>query len=130
MATVPYTLYPSEDINLMKIIWSGFTANGDIGTPVRFGAFSDRCVQVYGSFGTGGEITLQGSNDPRANPDHADYASSVWFTLTDPQGNNIVKNAAAGEAITELPEWVRPRATAGSGASIDVAMFMRGLVNG
>lgn len=130
MATKTYTLVPSEDINVLKAIWSGFAASGDVGTPIRIPAFPDRTVQIYGSFGTGGEITLEGSNDPRADPNNASYASSVWFPLTDPQGNSIVKTAAAGEAITELPEWVRPRASAGSGASIDVALYAKGILNG
>ena len=128
MATVPATKVADPNINLMKVMWEGFATNGDVGAPIAMGDFADRTVQVFGTFGTGGEITMEGSNDPRANPGHAGYAGSVWFPLTDPQGNAIVKTAASGEAVTELPEWVRPRLSAGSGTiDIDVILYMRGL---
>lgn len=117
MATVTPTLLPDADISHMRVKWEGFAISGDVGTAVAFPAFPDRTAQILGSFTGGLEITIEGSLD----------GGTTFFPLTDPQGNSIVKTAAAGEAITELVPLVRPRATAGSGGGdADVYIFMGG----
>lgn len=116
MATVTAASIPSSDIRQVRMKWEGFAASGDVGTAVALGSWPDRSVQILGTFGTGGEITLQGSND----------GGTTWATLTDPQGNSIVKSAAAIEAITEAVHMIRPICSAGSGADIDVYLFFGG----
>jgi hypothetical protein len=88
-------------------------ANGDDGAPVSFAEFSDRSIQFTGTFGAGGSIQLEGSNDLTS--------PTNWFVLTDYQGNNIVKTAAAFEGVEEPSVWVRPRVTAGDGTTALVA---------
>jgi hypothetical protein len=100
----------------MRVKWEGFAASADVGTAVELSSYPDRSVQVLGDFGTGGEITIQGSND----------GGTTWATLTDPQGNALVFTSARIEAVTELVQQVRPNATAGSGADIDVYMMFGG----
>lgn len=94
----------------------GPLANGDDGASVQYGAFTDRSIQFRGTFGTGGTVVLEGSND-----------GTNWQTLTDPQGNVISKTAASIEAITEATRYVRPRVTAGDGTTaITAILFARG----
>jgi hypothetical protein len=85
--------------------WAGLL-NGDDGTPVEMPGSADRSIQFVGTFGAGGTIVLEGSND-----------GVNYVTLTDPQGNAISKTAAGIEAVLELTRFVRPRVTAGDGTT-------------
>lgn len=116
MATVTPARVALPDIRGLTIKWLGFAASGDVGTSVDMPAYPDRSVQVLGNFGSAGEVTIQGSND----------GGTTWATLTDPQGNALVFTSARLEAITELVGKIRPAATAGSGAAIDVYIFFGG----
>jgi hypothetical protein len=96
------------------VTWSGLL-NGDDGAPVNLSDFPDRTIQILGTFGTGGSVSFEGSNNG------IDY-----LVLTDPQGNAITKTATAMEFVTETPLWVRPRVTAGDGStSLTVIMIAR-----
>lgn len=119
MAVVNFT--KEERGNAISIRWEGLTTN-DTGVPWERSDFQDKTVQIYGDFGSGATVTLQGSNDPRANPNDADHASAVWFSLTDPQANAIAKTAAAGEQILENPRWIRPSVTGGTSPDLDIAI--------
>lgn len=109
-SAVPVT---GRDKKLIRVKWEGLL-NGDDGTPVEMGAWPDRSVQVIGTFGTGGSVSLEGSND-----------GTTWKALTDPQGNATTFTAAGIEAITELTWKIRPRCTAGDGTTdLDVWVMM------
>ena len=84
-------------------------ANGEAGDAMQFTEFADKCVQFGGTFGAGGTVILEGSNDLTS--------PSNWSPITDPQANAISKTAAAIEQILETPMWVRPRVTAGDGTT-------------
>lgn len=116
MATVTPTLHPSPNRSFLRVSYEGFTTSGDVGTAVELAGYRDRSVQILGNFGTGGEITIEGSND----------GGTTWAALTDPQANSIVKTAAALEQIQEVSLKIRPRCSAGSGADIDVWFFFSG----
>lgn len=94
------------------LTWSGLL-NGDDGSPVEMPGSADRSVQFTGTFGAGGTIVFEGSND-----------GTNYVTLTDPQGNTISKTAAALEAVVELTRYVRPRVTAGDGSTDLVASLL------
>ncbi len=96
---------PNGNINCVLITWTAL-ANGDDGAPYEGADFVDRTVQFDGTFGAGGSVTLQGSND-----------GASWFPLTDPQGNAITKTGAGLEVIEEGPRYVRPIVTAGDGTT-------------
>lgn len=68
----------------------------DVYTPIELPEFPDRSVQMSGTWGIG-SITLEGSID-----------GTTYFTLTDPQGNDIIKTADALEAISENVRYIRP----------------------
>lgn len=90
--------------------------NGDDGTPVSFAEFSDKSVQVSGTFGVGGSVQMEGSNDVSS--------PSNWSLLTDPQGNSIVKTATSLEQILEQTVWIRPKCTAGDGTTAIVVKLL------
>lgn len=95
-----------------SVVWSGLL-NGDSGDAYERPDYSDRSVQVTGTFGTGGTIVLEGSND-----------GTNYKTLTDPQGNPLSFTAAALEQVQELTRYVRPRVTAGDGTTSLVATLL------
>jgi hypothetical protein len=110
--TVAYN--PNGQGNGVLITWTGLL-NGDTGGPVEGVDYADRTVQVSGTFGTGGSVTIEGSND-----------ATTYAAMTDPQGNAVTKTAAALEVLEESPRYVRPNVTAGDGAtSLTVTIWAR-----
>lgn len=90
-------------------------ANGDDGAPLEYGSFADRSIQFAGTFGAGGTVVLEGSND-----------GVNYVVLTDPQGNAITKTSASIEAVTEATRYVRPRVTGGDGTTaISAHLFLK-----
>jgi len=87
------------------ITWTGLT-NGDTGSSIEMPGSSDRSIQFSGTFGAGGTIQAQGSND-----------GSNWIVLTDLQGNSISKTSASIEMITEVTRHIRVEVTAGDGTT-------------
>jgi len=99
---------------VVKVVW-GPMANGDTGAPVGLAGYSDRSVQVTGTFGAGGNCRIQGSND-----------GTNYATLADPQGNALDVTAAKIEAVLEIAAAIRPNITAGDGTTaITVTMIAR-----
>lgn len=81
-------------------------ANTDVGDALQAAEYSDKTVQVEGTWGAGGEFTLQGSND-----------GTNWATLNDALGTAIVLSADGLVSILEAPLYIRPNITAGDGAT-------------
>jgi hypothetical protein len=106
MASVAATQGNAGDSSLLSFTWS--LGAGDTGKPVNLSAFPDKTYQVTATFGS---ITIRGSN--KAAPD--DAVAADWFTLHDPQGNDLTLTAAGGKLIAENPLWISPITTGGSG---------------
>lgn len=87
------------------ITWTGLL-NGDTGESKSMPGSSDRSIQFSGTFGAGGTIEVQGSND-----------GTNWIVLTDLQGNAITKTVASIEMITEVTRHIRVEVTAGDGTT-------------
>lgn len=81
-------------------------ANGDTGTPESPGRLSDRSIQIKGTFGAGGSVTIQGSND-----------NVTWATLRDPAGLALTFTSADIKEILENTNFIRPNVTAGDGTT-------------
>lgn len=97
------------------LAWLGM-GSSDTGVAVQLASYTDRSVQVGGTFGSGGTVVFEGSND-----------GENFITLTDPQANLLSKSAASIEAVQEATRYVRPRVTAGDGdTAINVYLFVRG----
>lgn len=96
----------------------GPMANGDVGAPaVGAPGFPDRAMQVFGTFGVGGSVAAEGSNE--ATP-------ANWAPLTDPQGNTIAVTSAGVKTVTEATSSFRPHVTGGDGTtSVTVIVFFR-----
>ena len=116
MATIASVLAPTKTLITNKVVWTPL-ANGDSGSAVDLNDYRDRSIQVLGTFGTGGSVTLQGSND----------GGTTWATLTDHGGNNLTFTAAGIKSVQQLTEFIRPTVTAGDGTTaLTVYVFMRG----
>ena len=102
-----------------NVAWAGLTFDAAPNiSGVRYTniAFADRSVQVTGTFGVGGRVLLQGSND-----------GTNWVTLNDPQANALSFTAAGLEAVLELTQYIRPTVNAGDGTtSLTVTMTFGG----
>lgn len=96
------------------VVWTGLL-NGDQGAPVELEDFTERTVNITGTFGAGGSINIEGNLDGTNNA-----------ILTDPQGNAITKASAAIERIQEVTRQVRPNVTAGDGTTnLTVTLYGR-----
>jgi polygalacturonase len=119
MATIASTVTPMAAFGERKchlVSWTPLTFTGsDVGAAIEMGASADRSVQVTGTFGAGGSVTIEGSND-----------GTNYHTLNDPQGNALAVTSAKTEQVMELTRYIRPRITAGDGTtSLTVTMFLR-----
>jgi len=114
MPTIQKTNLPSGNTKTVVSRWANM-ANGDDGESIGFSQYTDKSVQVTGTFGAGGSVRIEGSND-----------GSNWAVLTDPQGNDLNITAAKIEMVTEATLYVRPRVTAGDGTtSLSVTLLMK-----
>jgi hypothetical protein len=112
----------STDISTQLIyVWSGLDGD-DTGIPIKMARYSDKTVHFYSDAWGGSTVTLEGSNDSRADPSSTSYASSKWFNLTDGTGTSISLTADGGRLVSENPLWVRPKTSGGTSASITVAL--------
>jgi len=114
--TIEYNL--NSNPNVARVTWTGLL-NGDTGAPVAMPEFPDRTVHITGTFGVGGSVTVEGSND-------LETETPTYTAITDPQANALTKTAAAIEAVLEAPYLIRPNVTAGDGTtSLVVKMLCR-----
>jgi hypothetical protein len=98
--------------------WTPLTFSGtDEGDAFIVPGWTERTVQVFGTFGAGGSVRIEGSID----------GGVTYGVLTDPQGNALDITAAKLETITEAVTHIRPRVTAGDGTtSLTVLIFAKG----
>lgn len=98
----------------VRITWSGLL-NGDSGEPIDWGLYADRSVQVKGTFGVGGSVSMQGSNDDQNFND-----------LSDLRGAALAITTAKIEQVEDVTKQIRPLVTAGDGTTnLAVVLFAR-----
>lgn len=90
----------------MKQTWTGLL-NGDDGSWIEGHGYPDKSIQVFGNFGAGGELTVEGSND----------GGTTAAVLKDYAGNALTITAAGIYLIVQNTEKLRPNITAGDGAT-------------
>ncbi|MCK5612055.1 hypothetical protein KAR91_59845 [Candidatus Pacearchaeota archaeon] len=124
-ANAPVPTFPqTEQTRYKKAIWE---LNGNsTGKPVRLADYPDKTLQIYTAAGAatygGATIVFEGSLDPTADPDHADYATSQWGTLTDTTETAISTGVKLGPVqVLQNPEWVRAKSTGGTATTAFVA---------
>lgn len=102
----PAITRPGPSFSLQVATWSGLL-NGDVGNAFEFTDWADRTVQVSGTFGAGGNVLIEGSND-----------GTNWNTLTDATGAALgTITTATLKQLTEAPRFARPRVSAGDGTT-------------
>lgn len=113
------TIFPIESRpqNGGYIIFTWTLTENDEAAPVELGQFPDRSVQIGGSFGSGGQVTVEGSNN---------VAGLGYSPFTDPQGNALSGiNAARFEQLSEIAAFFRPRVIAGTGVAVIISLLVR-----
>jgi hypothetical protein len=96
------------------------------GAAISMPGAADRCVQVTGTLGAGGNVRIEGSNLAAPRTAAQDGTFADWNVLTDPQGNALDLASLRIEQITEITRWIRPRITGGDGTtSLTVRLLVR-----
>lgn len=113
------TINPTTDRNSVSgavlTTWEAL-GNADDGGALVVPFAADVTAQVIGTFG-GATVKLQGSND-RTN----------WFDLTKKGGTSTASvTAAGGFAVNEMPAYVRPVTSGGTGTDVDVIVCVHAL---
>src|SRR5688572_30290413 len=106
---------------LFKWIMNGVST----GVPVRCADLPDKTVQAFDVSSSWGSATLvwEGSNDERADPAHADYANSVWGTLTDTTETALSQtDDSVPQQVLQNPVWIRPKTTGGTDTNVIALM--------
>ena len=105
MSTINSTHINTPTTVAFVACWAAL-ANGDDGAPMSFAQYTDKSVQVVGTFGVGGSLSFEGSND-----------GVNWSVLTDPQGNALSFTSSKIKLVSEATAFVRPHVTAGDGTT-------------
>lgn len=102
--------------NAQRITWTGLTDDtSDTGTPYVSHDDVIRTVQAIGTFGTGGNVTMQAS---------LGGAAGTFGTAHDTAGSDLTLGDSRVEQVQEGPITIRPIVTAGDGTTdIDVIMI-------
>jgi hypothetical protein len=93
----------------VQVKWAGLL-NSDTGTPETLQRYAGRItMQVLGTFGAGGSVQLEGSND----------GGTTWVVLFDNRGTGaaLTFTAAGMRSLNDLPALIRPNVTAGDGTT-------------
>lgn len=88
--------------NTVVIYTWAHMANTDAGVPVMGPGWADRSFQIEGTFGVGGTVLVEGSND-----------GVNYRTLNDPFGNALSLTSAGVHELTQIALWMRPRVSGG-----------------
>jgi hypothetical protein len=112
MPTITSTRTQTGNNKVIVFNWLAM-ATSDDGEPVAFAQYTDKSVQITGTFG-GATVVIEGSND-----------GTTYAVLTDPQGNDLNITSAKVEMVSEATRYVRPRVSGGSGTSINVYLLVK-----
>jgi hypothetical protein len=117
MATAAYTVL-HDSVTLKVIKWTITSTDVD-GEPYIFsGRYPEKSIHVFGTFGTGGTIKAQGTNEV--------LTPANWYNLNDPQGAEISITVAKIKEILENVYQFRPYLSAGTGTTLTVILCLKG----
>jgi hypothetical protein len=108
--------------NVVVASWTPLTTTNLDGQAFEMPGWSDRSVHVFGTFGVGATLTIQGSNE--ATP-------AAWVTLAaagDPAEDMTFLTAGGNDIkqVLEVCRWVRPLLSGGDGTTnLTVLMLVR-----
>jgi len=114
MATITSTTDRNTSAGSIIVTWAAM-ANADTGTAFQVPSAANLTFQHSGTFG-GATIVLQGSND-----------GTSWATLTQTGGSNVAFSytTAGIHCPVEMPVYVRPVTSGGTGTAIDAVLVCR-----
>lgn len=104
MATVKVTSSQTPAVPALVATWTPLL-NGDVGDSFSCAPYTDKSVQVFGTFGSA-SLALQGSND-----------GTNWVALSDPQGITIAITSTGIKMVSEATVYIRPSVTGGGGTT-------------
>lgn len=111
----PRISYPGK--HDVKVTWETMVS-ASRGAGQDLSHYPMKSVQVVGTFGVNGGVRIEGSNDDGA----------TYFTLKDPNGNNLAFTAAGGGYIANSPGLIRPLVTR-AGLTTDLDVIIRAARN-
>lgn len=118
MATVNPTFNDpvgKKDGSVRLITFETLTTTNTTTAEIEWTEYADRSVQVAGTFGAGGTLLIEGSND-----------GTNWATLNNVQGTALSITSAGIKQVAEVTRYVRARVSAGDGTTdLDVAFLLR-----
>ena len=93
---------------VLAVTWTGLTqTTSDTGDPIKAAEYSDKTFHCFGTFGVGGSLVIEGSND-----------GTNWAPVSNRQGVTPFAFTALGiNTSQDKPIWMRPRVTAGDGST-------------
>jgi hypothetical protein len=111
MATIQPTITLSPQ-GVVTAVWTPL-ANGDVGAPLDAVGYPDKTVAIFGTFGAGGSLTIQG----RASSAGAQDTDYTALNDSRGEGNALTFTAADIRVVNENPQFIRPAVTAGDGTT-------------
>ena len=106
MATITCAITQSGGADSIQLGTWAPLANGDSGSPFQRPDWADRTIQIFGTFGSGGTVLIEGSND-----------GTNWATLNDAFGTSMSVTSASIKQLAEATLYMRPRVSAGDGTT-------------
>ena len=115
MATLNASTYQElqGDGSVQLFVFTPLTTTNADTAPIEWTQSADRCVQLNGTWGVGGTVVIEGSNN-----------GTVWITLNTAQGTAASFTADALKQIVEVPRYARARVTGGDGTTSITASFV------
>ena len=115
MGMIAYTVKLSGR-SFFVVEWTDLTVADATGFAFQAPAWSEKSIQVYGAFGVGGIVTIEGCND---------FSETNWVVLKNGVGNDLTILSAKLETVLENTYAIRPRITGGNGdTKVTVAMVI------
>jgi len=101
-----------------KHTWT-LTGSVTVGRPATLASLPDKTLQVRGTFGGAGTVSLTMFGSNASGPSTGALATSAAFPLNDSRGdsNALTLTAVDGRQINENPNLIFPKLTVASGAT-------------
>jgi hypothetical protein len=118
MATVshaPQALAGYTGDEVLIVQWSPLTTTNADGEWIALPLHRDISVHIFGTFGTGGTVLIQGSNEVAASPTSAMTLNSADVDGTAPYPLSVT--AAKLRQVLDAPVKIRPFVSAGDGTT-------------
>lgn len=112
MPTITQTSIKTNTSKAYVSRWAD-VSNGDTCVAQPAAQYTDKSVQVFGTFGAG-QVAIEGSND-----------GENWAVLTGAQGNALLITEAKIEMVSEATLYIRPVVTGDGATSLTVLILMK-----